>query len=96
MCGVCVASSGNEIGAEGAKGLADWLRTNSTLQTLDLQRAYGGRGGGRRGSEGDREGSGGGLSRNPSRPSPVPVFHAACPPCPSLSLVHGRVDTYVT
>ena len=41
MCGVCVASSGNKIGAEGAKGLADWLSSNSTLQTLDLQGALG-------------------------------------------------------
>ena len=47
MCGVCAASLGNGIGAEGAKGLADGLRTNSTLQTLDLYGAYGGRGGGR-------------------------------------------------
>ena len=62
MCGVCAASSGNKIGAEGAKGLADWLRSNSTLQTLYLQRAYGGRGAGRgvgrRGYGRDGEGSG--------------------------------------
>ena len=62
MCGVCAASSDNKIGDEGAKGLADWLRTNSTLQTLDLEGAYGGRGAGRgvgrRGSGRDGEGSG--------------------------------------
>ena len=62
MCGVCAASSDNKIGDEGAKGLADWLRTNSTLQTLDLEGAYGGRGEGRgvgrRGSGRDGEGSG--------------------------------------
>ena len=44
---VCVASSGNEIGDEGAKSIGDGLRTNSTLQTLVLSGAYGGRGGGR-------------------------------------------------
>ena len=100
MCGVCAASSDNGIGDEGAKGLAEGLSSNSTLQTLDLRGAHGGRGAGRgvgrSGSGRDGEGSGGGLSLNPSRPSPVPVFHAACPPCPSLSLVHGRVDTYLT
>ena len=47
MCGVCVTSSANKIGDEGAKGLAEGLSSNSTLQTLDLQRAYGGRGAGR-------------------------------------------------
>ena len=47
VCGVCVASSGNEIGDEGCKALGDGLRTNSTLQTLHLSGAYGGRGGGR-------------------------------------------------
>ena len=46
MCGVCAASSGNEIGDEGAKGLAEGLSSNSTLQTLDLGCAYGGRGAG--------------------------------------------------
>ena len=57
-----MASSGNEIGAEGAKGLAEGLSSNSTLQTLDLHGAYGGRGAGRgvgrRGSGRDGEGSG--------------------------------------
>ena len=100
MCGVCAESSDNGIGDEGAKGLAEGLSSNSTLQTLDLRGAYGGRGAGRgvgrSGSGRDREGSGGGLSLNPSRPSPVPACHAACPPSPSLSLVHGRVDTYLT
>ena len=47
VCGVCVASSGNKIGDEGCKALGDGLRTNSTLQTLVLSGAYGGRGGGR-------------------------------------------------
>ena len=62
MCGVCVASSVNQIGAEGAKGLAEGLSSNSTLQTLHLQCMYGGRGAGRgvgrRGSGRDGEGSG--------------------------------------
>jgi hypothetical protein len=40
-----VASAGNKIGDEGAKCLADALLTNSSLQTLDLEGAYGGRGG---------------------------------------------------
>ena len=57
-----MASSGNGIGAEGAKGLAEGLSSNSTLQTLDLEGAYGGRGAGRgvgrRGSGRDGEGSG--------------------------------------
>ena len=35
------------LGDAGATKLADGLRTNSTLQTLRLQSAYGGRGGGR-------------------------------------------------
>ena len=47
MCGVCVASSGNKIGAEGAKGLAEGLSSNSTLRELHLSGAYGGRGAGR-------------------------------------------------
>ena len=63
VCGVCVASSGNRIGDEGARELADGLRTNSTLQTLRLSGAYGARGGGRgvgrSGSGGDGEGSSG-------------------------------------
>ncbi len=40
----CVVSA-DEIGDEGAKGLADALQTNSSLQTLDLKGADGGRGG---------------------------------------------------
>ena len=77
MCGVCVASSGNGIGAEGAKGLAEGLSSNSTLQTLNLEGAYGGRGAGRgvgrSGSGRDGEGSGnagkgeGGTGRAGSR-----------------------------
>ena len=60
MCGVCVASSGNGIGAEGAKGLAEGLSSNSTLQTLNLGGAYGGRGAGRGvGRSGSWEGRGG-------------------------------------
>ena len=59
MCGVCVASSGNGIGAEGAKELAEGLSSNSTLQTLHLEGAYGGRGVGRSGYGRDGEGSGG-------------------------------------
>ena len=47
----CVASAGNKIGNEGAKGLADALLTNSSLQTLNLQGAYGGKEG-RQGIEG--------------------------------------------
>ena len=40
-----VASAGNKIGDEGAKGLADALLTNSSLRTLGLGREHGGRGG---------------------------------------------------
>ena len=62
MCGVCAASLGNGIGAEGAMGLAEGLSSNSTLQTLNLWGAYGGRGAGRgvgrSGSGRDGEGSG--------------------------------------
>ena len=47
----CVASAVNQIGDEGAKGLADALLTNSSLQTLDLGGAYGGKEG-RKGLEG--------------------------------------------
>ena len=57
-----MASSDNKIGDEGAKGLAEGLSSNSTLQTLDLGSAYGGRGAGRgvgrSGSGRDGEGSG--------------------------------------
>ena len=69
MCGVCVASSGNQIGDEGARELADALRTNSTLQTLDLYGACWGRGGGRgvgrngEGSSGGAVGGTGGVER---------------------------------
>jgi hypothetical protein len=56
----CVASAGNKIGNEGAKGLADALLTNSSLQTLKIGCAYGGRGGeaGHRGVGRESPGSG--------------------------------------
>ena len=41
----CVASAGNKIGNEGAKGLADALLTISSLQTLNLGGEFGGWGG---------------------------------------------------
>ena len=40
LTGGGVASAGNKIGDEGAKGLADALLTNSSLQTLNLGCAY--------------------------------------------------------
>ena len=86
MCGVCVTSSANKIGDEGAKGLAEGLSSNSTLQTLDLWGAYGGRGGGRSGSEGDREGSGGGLAETPLVPPPSLFFMLPALPVPPSPL----------
>jgi hypothetical protein len=67
----CVSSAGNKIGNEGAKGLAEALLTNSSLQTLDLQGAYGGRGGeaGHRGV--GRESLGSGQGRRGGGPGTV-------------------------
>ena len=87
MCGVCVASSVNEIGDEGAKGLAEGLSSNSTLQTLNLAGAYGGRGaGGGRREEWVWEGQGG--LRRRAQPKPLPSLPRPCFSCclPSLSL----------
>ncbi len=40
---LCVASADNQIGKEGAEALADALKTNSSLQTLNLSSEYYGR-----------------------------------------------------
>ncbi len=48
---VCVASADNQIGDNGAKALAEGLKTNTSLKELTLKGEYGGRGG-----EGRREG----------------------------------------
>ena len=66
----CVVSA-DEIGDEGAKGLADALLTNSSLQTLNLECAYGGRGGeaGHRGV--GRESLGSGQGRRGGGPGTV-------------------------
>jgi len=55
-----VASADNKIGNEGAEALAVALKTNTSLQSLDLMGEYGGRGG-----EGRREERGGGRARGP-------------------------------
>ena len=39
-----VASADNQIGKEGAEALAGALKTNTSLQSLDLMGEYGGRG----------------------------------------------------
>ena len=52
---LCVASADNKIGNEGAEALAVALKTNTSLQSLDLMGEYGGRGGEGRREEGRRE-----------------------------------------
>ena len=59
---MCVASAGNQIGDEGAKALADALKTNVSIKMLDIDSEYGGRRG-----EGSREGRDGRESSGPFR-----------------------------
>ena len=70
-----MASAGNQIGDQGAEALAGALLSNTSLQTLELGREYGGRGGEGRREERGREGELGanrtrthGLSRGGVKP----------------------------
>ena len=72
---LCVASADNKIGDQGAEALAGALKTNTSLQTLDLSSENGGRGGEGRREERGREGEVGanrtrthGLSRGGVKP----------------------------
>ena len=60
---LCVASADNQIGKEGAEALAGALKTNTSLQTLDLRGENGGRGGEGRREERGREGELGDRTR---------------------------------